>query len=80
MDCLYCSYIDIEAAAVGLCRCGAGLCRQHITERGASRRQTTTIGVVSPTVRFGADERRMLCPACAAIAHHDGVSASSSRV
>lgn len=66
MDCLYCSYIDVEAPAVGICRCGAGLCRQHLTEQFASREQTSTIGVVNRTVTYGPTERRLLCPACAA--------------
>lgn len=66
MDCLYCSYIDVEESAVGMCRCGAGLCRQHLTEQLASRESRSTIGIVTRTVHYGPTERRLLCPACAA--------------
>jgi hypothetical protein len=66
MDCLYCSYLDLDETAVGVCRCGAGLCRQHVTEQLPSREQTSTIGIVTRTVTYGPTERRLLCPACAA--------------
>lgn len=66
MDCLYCSYTDVEEKAVGMCRCGAGLCRQHLTEQLASRESRSTIGIVTRTVHYGPTERRLLCPACAA--------------
>ncbi|MBB4662811.1 hypothetical protein [Conexibacter arvalis] len=66
MDCLYCNYIDISETAVGVCRCGAGLCRQHLTEQLASRDELRTIGSVTRTIQRGPTERRLLCPACAA--------------
>jgi len=66
MDCLYCSYIDISESAVGICRCGAGLCRDHLIEQLASDAAVTTIGSVTRQVPLGPTERRLLCPACAA--------------
>lgn len=68
MDCLYCTYIEMEETAVGICRCGVGLCRHHMIERAASRERTTTIGMVTRTVHYGSTERHILCPACAAAA------------
>lgn len=66
MDCLYCSYLDYAETAVAICRCGAGLCRQHLVEQLASKRELTTVGPVGRTVTLGPTERRLLCPACAA--------------
>lgn len=66
MDCLYCSYIEIAETAVGVCRCGAGLCRDHLVEQLATRVSSTTIGPVGRSVPIGPTERRILCPACAA--------------
>jgi hypothetical protein len=65
MDCLYCSYTDLSEPAVGICRCGAGLCRQHLVEQLASGASMTTVGPVGRTVPLGPTERRLLCPACA---------------
>jgi len=66
MDCLYCSYIDLSETAVGICRCGAGLCRDHLVEQLATDAAVTTIGSVTRRVPLGPTERRLLCPACAA--------------
>jgi hypothetical protein len=65
MECLYCSYLEIAEPAVGLCRCGAALCRDHLFEQLATRRYMRTVGPVSRTVPLGPTERRLLCPACA---------------
>jgi hypothetical protein len=65
MDCLYCSYIEMVETAVGVCRCGAGLCRQHLVEQFATRLEVMTIGPVGRRTRIGATERHLVCPACA---------------
>jgi hypothetical protein len=62
MDCLYCSYIDVEESAVGVCRCGAGICRRHVFEQLARPAVIQTIGPGGRTKP--ATDRRLLCPAC----------------
>jgi hypothetical protein len=62
MDCIYCSYIEVEEAAVGLCKCGAGICRRHVFEQFAAPAVIETIGPVGRTKP--PTERRLLCPAC----------------
>ncbi|MEU6462913.1 DUF2180 family protein [Streptomyces sp. NPDC046976] len=68
MNCFDCQGLDIEAAAVAVCRiCGAGVCHRHAHARPQVLHQLAGTGLATRPRAA----RRMLCDTCTA-AESDG--------